>query len=86
MPPEAFVEEMREVNAHVVGLSVLVSTTLRGQKDTIEAIEKAGLGDKVGVIIGGAPVTEEWTKSIGAEAWAPDATEGIRKLRNLVQE
>ena len=85
VPPDAFVEKMREVNADVVGLSALVSTTLEGQKDTIEAIEKAGLRDKVKVIVGGAPVTEEWAKSIGADAWATDATVGIRKIKNLVQ-
>ena len=50
-----------------------------------EAIEKAGLRDKVKIIIGGAPVTEEWARSIGADAWATDAAEGIRKIKNLVQ-
>ena len=85
VPPDAFVEKIREVNADVVGLSALVSTTLKGQKDTIEAIKKAGLRDKVKVIIGGAPVTEKWARSIGADAWATDATVGIRKIKNLIQ-
>jgi len=85
VPPEAFVEKVREVNADVVGLSALVSTTLKSQRDTIDAIDKAGLRDKVKVIIGGAPVTEEWAKSIGADAWATDATEGIRKIKNLIR-
>ena len=85
VPPEAFVEKVREVNADVIGLSSLVSTTLKSQRDTIDAIDKAGLRDKVKVIIGGAPVTEEWAKSIGADAWATDATEGIRKIKNLIK-
>jgi corrinoid protein of di/trimethylamine methyltransferase len=85
VPPEDFIDEIRKVNADVVGLSALVSTTLKGQKDTIEAIEKAGLRDKVKIIVGGAPVTEEWAKNIGADAWTTDATEGIKKIKDLVQ-
>ncbi len=84
VPPEAFIKKIKEVNADVVGLSALVSTTLLSQEKTIKAIEKAGLRGKVKVIIGGAPVTEEWAKSIGADAYATDAMEGVRKIKKLL--
>jgi 5-methyltetrahydrofolate--homocysteine methyltransferase len=72
VPAEKFVEAAREHDARLVGISALLTTTMVGMKDVVEAIRKAGLPD-VKVIIGGAPVTAEFAREIGADGFAPDA-------------
>lgn len=67
------VEAVRESGAELVCLSALLTTTMGSQKDIIEALKAAGLRDKVKVMVGGAPVTQEYADSIGADAYSPDA-------------
>jgi 5-methyltetrahydrofolate--homocysteine methyltransferase len=81
--PEAFVEAVKN-GAGVIGMSALLTTTMNSMGATIEALKAAGLRDKVKVMIGGAPVTEEFAKSIGADAFAPDASSATRVARQLV--
>ncbi|MCA2001306.1 MAG: corrinoid protein [Chloroflexi bacterium] len=81
--PEAFVEAAKN-GAQVLGMSALLTTTMNNMGATIEALKTAGLRDKVKVMIGGAPVTEEFSKSIGADAFAPDASSATRVARQLV--
>jgi len=81
--PEAFVEAAKN-GAQVIGMSALLTTTMNNMGATIEALKTAGLRDKVKVMIGGAPVTEEFAKSIGADAFAPDASSATRVARQLV--
>ncbi|HEY3426187.1 MAG TPA: corrinoid protein [Negativicutes bacterium] len=71
--PETFIEAVREHNPDVVGMSALLTTTMPAMKDTIELLEEEGLRDKVKVIIGGAPISQEFAASIGADGYAPDA-------------
>lgn len=71
--PEAVVEAVKQHNAQIVCLSALLTTTMMSQKDTIEALKAAGLRDKVKVMVGGAPVTAEFAKQIGADCYTSDA-------------
>jgi 5-methyltetrahydrofolate--homocysteine methyltransferase len=81
--PEAFVEAVKN-GAQIIGMSALLTTTMNNMKATIEALKAAGLRDQVKVMIGGAPVTEEFAKSIGADAFAPDASSATRAARQLI--
>jgi 5-methyltetrahydrofolate--homocysteine methyltransferase len=81
--PEAFVKAVRE-GANLIGMSALLTTTMSNMSATIEALKAAGLRDKVKVMVGGAPVTEEFAKAIGADAFAPDASSATRVARQLV--
>ncbi len=83
MPIEKFVEKTREVKADVVGASALLTTTMEGQRTVIEELKKAGLRDKVKVIIGGAPVSQPWADRIGADAYAENAVDGVNKIKKL---
>lgn len=71
--PEKFVQAVREHQPDVLALSALLTTTMLAMKDTIEVLEKEGVRDSVKVIIGGAPVTNDFAEEIGADGWAPDA-------------
>ena len=70
---EAFVEAAKEHNADIIGCSALLTTTMPVMAEVVKAVEAAGLKDKVKVMIGGAPVTEEFCKSVGADYYASDA-------------
>jgi len=82
--PEKFVEKTKEVEPDIVGMSALLSTTMPAMPETIEALKKAGLRDKVKVMIGGAPVTEKYAKEITADAYASDAGSAVTKAKNLL--
>jgi trimethylamine corrinoid protein len=83
MAIEKFVEKTREIEADVVGASALLTTTMEGQRMLIEELKKAGLRDKVKVIIGGAPVSQSWADRIGADAYAENAVDGVNKIKKL---
>lgn len=74
--PEKFVEAVEKEKPDFVGLSALLTATMLSMKETVEAIEKAGFRRKVKIMIGGAPVTQEFADSIGADFYAADATAG----------
>lgn len=76
--PEKFVEAVRESGAQVVALSALLTTTMANMPNTIKAFEEAGLRDTVKIMVGGAPVTEEYAKKIGADGYAPDASQASK--------
>ena len=75
--PEAFIAAIKDVNADIVGASALLTTTMLQQKKLVEALETAGLRDKVKVLVGGAPVTESFAKEIGADGYAEDAISAV---------
>jgi 5-methyltetrahydrofolate--homocysteine methyltransferase len=81
--PQSFVDAAQE-GANLIGMSALLTTTMNNMGATIEALKAAGLRDKVKVMVGGAPVTEEFANSIGADAFAPDASSATRMARKLV--
>jgi 5-methyltetrahydrofolate--homocysteine methyltransferase len=81
--PQKFVQMAKE-GAQVIGLSALLTTTMNNMAVTIQALQQAGLRDKVKVIIGGAPVTAEYAQKIGADGFAPDASTATRVVRELL--
>ena len=83
LDPNVFVEAVREHKPDVMGMSALLTTTMPQMKVTIDALEKAGLRDLVKVMIGGAPVTAEFARQIGADAYAPDAAAAVDVAREL---
>jgi 5-methyltetrahydrofolate--homocysteine methyltransferase len=86
--PEKFCAAVEEHGATIVGISALMTTTMPGMKRTIDALTRAGLRDRVKVMVGGAPVTPEWAEKIGADGYAnnaPEAVEIARKLAGLAQ-
>ncbi|MDQ6709847.1 MAG: corrinoid protein [Candidatus Dormibacteraeota bacterium] len=83
-PPEKFVEAVRVNEPHIVGFSAFLTTTMPMFKVNIEALKKAGLRDKVAVMVGGAPVTEDYAKLAGADHYAPDASIATRMAKQIV--
>jgi 5-methyltetrahydrofolate--homocysteine methyltransferase len=81
--PETFVEAVQK-GAQIVGLSALLTTTMPGMSGVIEALQEAGLRDQVKVIIGGAPVTAEYAEQIGADGFAPDASQAASLAKKLM--
>jgi len=79
VPLQKFLEKAKEVKADVVGMSALMSTTMPGMKKVISMFQEAGVRNKVKVIVGGGPVTEEWALSIGADARPHDASAAVCK-------
>ena len=83
---EAFVETVRKNGRTIVALSALLTTTMINMKTVIEAITAAGLKDQVKVIVGGAPVTQEFAHQIGADGYAADANKAVRLVDQLVSK
>jgi len=83
--PQRFVDAVREVNADVVGLSALLTTTMLNQEAVLLTLKEAGLRDQVKVIIGGVPASPEWASEIGADAYAENATEAVEVVKGLVK-
>lgn len=84
VPAEKFVEAVKDSNPDIVGMSALLTTTMVEMETTIKALRKAGLRRKVKIIIGGAPITQEYAKKIGADAAARDAVEGVNICKSWV--
>ena len=81
---DVFVEAVREKTPDIVGISALLTTTMAGMHDTIEALQEAGLRDRVKVMVGGAPVTRDFAQKIGADGYAPDAPTAVDMAKEFV--
>jgi 5-methyltetrahydrofolate--homocysteine methyltransferase len=81
---EKFSEAIRKHQPQVVGMSALLTTTMREMKGAIETLQEAGLRNRVKVMIGGAPVTERFAKEIGADGYAPDAASAVDCVKRLL--
>jgi len=84
--PETFIEAIREHKPDVVGFSAFLTTTMPMFKVNIEAIEKAGLRDDVVIMVGGAPVTQEYADVVGADGYAADASSATKRAKELLQQ
>jgi 5-methyltetrahydrofolate--homocysteine methyltransferase len=82
--PEKFVEAVKQHEPDLVGMSALLTTTVASISDTIQALTEAGVRDKVKVIIGGAPITQDFANKVGADGFAPDAGSVARMAKNLL--
>jgi len=84
VPASAFVEKTRETGAGLVCLSSLMTSTMGKQEEVIDALGQSGLREAVRVVVGGAPVTEAYAKSIGADAYGVDALDAVRVCDRLL--
>jgi len=82
--PERFIAAVEDNRADVLGISALMTTTISEQKKVIDLLSEKGLRDRVKVIVGGAPLSEEWAQKIGADAYAADAIAGVRKIKTML--
>ena len=83
--PEQFVQSVKEQNTKLICLSALLTTTMPAMKETIQALQEAGIRDGVNVMIGGAPVTQNYATEIGADGYAPDAASAVDKAKELLK-
>lgn len=86
VPFETFALKAKEVRADIIGVSALLTTTMTGQKNVVEALEHHGLRPRVKVIVGGAPVTQSWADEIGADGFAKDALASVALARKLLKK
>jgi len=86
VPPSMVVDAVRENNVQIVCLSSLLTTTMMALKDTIDALEKAGLREQLKIMVGGAPITKEFAESIGADCYTPDAVTAAREAKRMLLE
>ena len=84
VPVATLIEKAREVNADIVGVSALLTTTMVRQRDVVEALDDMGLRPKIKVMVGGAPVTGEWVKEIGADGYSEDAIGAVQVAKRLL--
>ena len=83
---EKFAAKARELRANIVGVSALLTTTMRNQKSVVDALEKEGLRSEVKIMVGGAPVTRRWADEIGADGYAKDAMSAVTLAQELMQQ
>lgn len=81
--PETVVKAVREENADFVGLSALLTSTMGNMGKVIEALKEEGLRDRIKVLVGGAPITEEFARSIGADGYGGDGFEAVRAVKGF---
>lgn len=86
VPGEKFAAQARELKADIVGVSALLTTTMRNQRSVVEALDKAGLRTQVKIMVGGAPVTRRWAEEIGADGYAKDAMSAVALARDLMEQ
>jgi 5-methyltetrahydrofolate--homocysteine methyltransferase len=84
--PERFVEQVVEHKPDIVGFSAFLTTTMPMFKANINALQKAGLRERVIVMVGGAPVTQEYADAVGADGYAADASTAVRMAKDLIQK
>jgi 5-methyltetrahydrofolate--homocysteine methyltransferase len=85
VPPQKFVDTARESQADVIGMSALLTTTMPVMRQVVSLLKKEGLDSSVRTVIGGAPVTEEFAREIGADAYGFDAANAVERVRALVR-
>ena len=84
--PEKFVAQIQQHQPDIVGMSAFLTTTMPMFKANINALQKAGLRDQVIVMVGGAPVTQEYADAVGADGYAPDASETVKRAKDLLNK
>lgn len=85
VPPERFVETAKEENAQIIGMSALLTTTMPVMRTTVDLLKEEGLRGKIKTVIGGAPVSEEFAKRIGADAYGYDSAKAVELAKQLLR-
>ena len=83
---QKFIDKAKEVDADIIGMSALLTTTMSMQKTLIQELKKTGLREKFKVMVGGAPATQRWADRIGADAYGVDAADAAKKATELLGE
>jgi corrinoid protein of di/trimethylamine methyltransferase len=86
VPIQMFLDKARQVDADIIGVSALLTTTMVKQKEVISAIRDAGMSSQLKVMVGGAPVTRDWVEEIGADGYSEDAVGAVAVARQLMAE
>jgi methylmalonyl-CoA mutase cobalamin-binding domain/chain len=86
VPPERFIEQINEHTPDVVGFSAFLTTTMPMFKANINALTKAGIRENVIVMVGGAPVTQEYADAVGADGYSADASSAVKKAKQLIEQ
>jgi len=86
VPADRFVHAVKELKPDILGLSALLSVTIPQQREVIEALKRAGLRDKVRVMVGGGAVTQSWAEKIGADGYGADALEVVGLAKRLIEK
>ena len=81
--PSVFAQAAEEHNPDIIGMSALLTTTMPNMGNTIEVLKERGLRDRVRIMVGGAPITEEFAKSIGADGYAPEAFSAVEWVKKI---
>jgi len=84
VPVTKFVDVVKKEQPRILGMSALLTTTMPRMKDVIEALKEAGFRDNTRVMVGGAPLTQEFADSIGADGYAPDASSAVDKAKAII--
>lgn len=84
VPVDKFIQVAKAEGADIIGMSALLTTTMVKQKTVIDKLEESGLRDRVKVMVGGAPVTQEWADRIGADGFSPDAIGSVMMAKKLM--
>ena len=84
VPVETFIAKALEVEADLIGVSALLTTTMVRQRDVIKALDEKGLRPRIKVMVGGAPVTRQWVESIGADGYSEDAFGAVQVAKGLL--
>jgi len=82
--PEAFVNKAKDVNADIIAISSLMTTTMPYQREVVEELKYQGVRERFLVVVGGGPVTAEWAKSIGADGFSENASEAVEAVKKLI--
>jgi 5-methyltetrahydrofolate--homocysteine methyltransferase len=82
--PDRFVQAVKDSGAQILGISTLLTTTMLNMRDVIQALERAGVRDKVKVMVGGAPVTQTFANEIGADGFGESAAVAVERARELL--
>jgi 5-methyltetrahydrofolate--homocysteine methyltransferase len=85
VPPEKFVQAVKDSGAQIVGISTLLTTTMLNMRDVIQALVRAQLRDKVKIMVGGAPVTQTFASEIGADGYGESAVTAVEKAKALLR-
>jgi 5-methyltetrahydrofolate--homocysteine methyltransferase len=86
VPPARFVEAAKESGAHVIGMSTLLTTTMPVMRKVVELVREEGLTGRVRTIIGGAPVSADYAREIGADAYSYDGAHAVERVKSLLAE
>ena len=84
IPAAKFVEAVKKEQPEILGMSAMLTTTMSRMKDVIDALKEASLRDKTRVMVGGAPITQDFADSLGADGYAPDASSAVEKAKALI--